>query len=242
MDENFKNEFLQYVSERSRELTDEEREFNYSRIEKVRDDRIEMSPDIFVEMARMGALQIVEDWHGNVVEGQEMIFDDSEDEYYENTIYADKNELGTKALIAAYKEGHEKIVGFLLENSKINLEDVLVESSQLGHFEMTKFLVESGVDIHAENDGALRWASMDGHYQVCQYLVEQGADPQKVVDDEDISEANKQWAIDFVNARNLANKLTSELDKPSKADRLVASIDHDAEAPTKQAKSTRQKI
>ncbi|WP_175888141.1 hypothetical protein [Burkholderia contaminans] len=84
---------------------------------------------------------------------------------------------------------------------------------------------------------------MDGHFQVCDYLVSQGADPQKVVEDEDIPEANKKWAIDFVKARDLSNKLTSELsEKPSKAERLVASIDEDAPPPQKQAKSTRQKI
>ncbi|WP_175888140.1 hypothetical protein [Burkholderia contaminans] len=155
MDENFKAKFLQYVSEMERELTDEEREYNYSKIENVRNERIEMSPDIFAEMAGMGALEIVKNWHGNVPMGQEMIFDDSEGEYYENTIYADKNELGSKAIIAAYKEGHETVAKFLIENSKINLEGLLVESSLLGHFEMTKLLVESGADIHADNDSAL---------------------------------------------------------------------------------------
>ena len=33
-----------------------------------------------------------------------------------------------------------------------------------------------GADIHADDEGALQWASQNGHLEVVQYLVEQGAD------------------------------------------------------------------
>lgn len=53
-------------------------------------------------------------------------------------------------------------------------------------------------------------------------------------------------AIDFINskiAERFANKLDGELSqKSSKADRLLSSINEDAEAPTQKSKTTRQKI
>ncbi|WP_175888104.1 hypothetical protein [Burkholderia contaminans] len=111
-----------------------------------------------------------------------------------------------------------------------------------GDYDGVKETIKHGANVNYNDGYVLRWASTKGHFLICDYLVSQGADPQKVVDDEYCSQENKQWAIDFVNKRNFANKLTNELDKPSKADKLVASIDENAEAPTKQAKSTRQKI
>ncbi|WP_175888180.1 DUF4116 domain-containing protein [Burkholderia contaminans] len=48
---------------------------------------------------------------------------------------------------------------------------------------------------------------------------------------------------DLVKAKKLSEKLDSELsEKPSKADRLVASIDHDAEPKVKRTSSSRMKI
>ncbi|WP_175888228.1 DUF4116 domain-containing protein [Burkholderia contaminans] len=48
---------------------------------------------------------------------------------------------------------------------------------------------------------------------------------------------------DFIDVAIDKNRLEQDLNnKPSKADRLVSSIDENAEAPTKQTKSTRQKI
>jgi ankyrin repeat protein len=36
--------------------------------------------------------------------------------------------------------------------------------------------VESGADIHANNDYALRWASAKGRLEIVKYLVEAGTD------------------------------------------------------------------
>lgn len=127
---------------------------------------------------------------------------------------------------------HLTISGMLLSGHQAETLEEIVELVQ-----------EYGADIHVMDDLLLRSASMEGRYQVCDYLVSQGADPQIIVDDENIPEANKQWAVDFVKARDLANKLTNDLaEKSSKADRLVSSIDEDAEAPAKQTRSTKQKI
>ena len=45
-----------------------------------------------------------------------------------------------------------------------------------GHIDVVKFLVKKGVDIHARNDYALTWASFNGHLKVVKFLVKNGAD------------------------------------------------------------------
>ncbi|WP_175888220.1 ankyrin repeat domain-containing protein [Burkholderia contaminans] len=162
---------------------------------------------------------------------------------------ADIHALNDWTLGIATEEGHLEIVTYLVEhgaNIHANDDLALREASSRGYFEMVRYFVENGANIHAENDGALRMASREGHNQVCHYLVSQGCDPQAVIDDNannyDIQES-KQWAIDFMKARDLTNKLTHDLtENSSKAGRLVASIDHDAHPPQKRGTSTKQKI
>jgi len=48
----------------------------------------------------------------------------------------------------------------------------MYNSCQSGHSKVTKFLVENGANIHAMNDYALRWGSINGHLQVVNYLTE----------------------------------------------------------------------
>lgn len=43
------------------------------------------------------------------------------------------------------------------------------------NFDTIKMLVEQGANIHADENGALRWASAHGHLEVVKYLVENGA-------------------------------------------------------------------
>ena len=45
-----------------------------------------------------------------------------------------------------------------------------------GHLEVVKYLVENGANIHADNELALKWAANNGHLEVVKYLVENGAD------------------------------------------------------------------
>jgi len=49
-------------------------------------------------------------------------------------------------------------------------------ASEYGHLEVVKYLVSVGADIHAGNDLAVRWASSNGHLEVVKYLVSVGAD------------------------------------------------------------------
>ena len=45
-----------------------------------------------------------------------------------------------------------------------------------GHLEIVKLLLEHGVDVHACEDEAFRWTSENGHIKVVKLLLEHGAD------------------------------------------------------------------
>jgi ankyrin repeat protein len=49
-------------------------------------------------------------------------------------------------------------------------------ASESGDLEVVKYLVEKGANVHADNDWALRWASCNGHLDVVRFLIESGAD------------------------------------------------------------------
>ena len=44
-----------------------------------------------------------------------------------------------------------------------------------GHLAVVKILLENGADVHAWNDSALRWAAENGHLEVVKILLENGA-------------------------------------------------------------------
>jgi len=48
-------------------------------------------------------------------------------------------------------------------------------ASENGNLSVVKYLVENGADIHTADDYALRWASQCGHLPVVKYLLEKGA-------------------------------------------------------------------
>jgi ankyrin repeat protein len=60
-----------------------------------------------------------------------------------------------------------------------------IEQAQINHafliivyhglFELAKYLIRKGADIHAENDSAL-WCASHGHLEIVKYLVRHGAD------------------------------------------------------------------
>lgn len=54
---------------------------------------------------------------------------------------------------------------------------MLIRAAIGGYFEILKFLIENGVDVHTWYvDEALRSASYYGHFEMVKYLVEKGAD------------------------------------------------------------------
>jgi ankyrin repeat protein len=80
--------------------------------------------------------------------------------------------------IWASQKGKLRLVKWVLRNgANIHAFDdgALRYASRNGHLEVVKYLVEQGADIHADDDGALRWASVNGHLEVVKYLVEKGA-------------------------------------------------------------------
>jgi ankyrin repeat protein len=44
-------------------------------------------------------------------------------------------------------------------------------SSENGHIDVVKFLVEKGSDIHAGHDYALKWSSQYGYIEVVKFLI-----------------------------------------------------------------------
>ena len=49
-------------------------------------------------------------------------------------------------------------------------------AAENGHLEVVKCLVEHGADIHAYNEEALRFAASQGFLEVVEYLIDKGAD------------------------------------------------------------------
>lgn len=49
-------------------------------------------------------------------------------------------------------------------------------SASNGHFEVVKFFVENGADIHANSEFALKSSAKNNHFSIVKYLVEKGAD------------------------------------------------------------------
>jgi len=51
----------------------------------------------------------------------------------------------------------------------------LINACETGDFKTVKHLVESGADIHAYDDLALRWAAAEGHLEIVKFLIQNGA-------------------------------------------------------------------
>ena len=49
-------------------------------------------------------------------------------------------------------------------------------AAEKGHFEIVKFLVENGANIHADGDSALCLAAEEGHFKIVKFLIKNGAD------------------------------------------------------------------
>jgi len=53
---------------------------------------------------------------------------------------------------------------------EVRLELGLVSASYRGHFELVKYLVRQGADIHFDRDTAMIWAGVYGHEEIANYL------------------------------------------------------------------------
>jgi hypothetical protein len=56
------------------------------------------------------------------------------------------------------------------------MEEELINASLYGHLAVVKLLLESGAEVHAQNNYAIRWASFNDHLDVVKLLVESGAE------------------------------------------------------------------
>jgi len=67
---------------------------------------------------------------------------------------------------------------FIEEDVDIHFDNdyALRLASSHGHLNVMQYLVEQGADIHANDDMAVRYAAEKGHLYIVQYLIEQGAD------------------------------------------------------------------
>lgn len=82
------------------------------------------------------------------------------------------------SLGVAAKIGNYEIVKWLVEDGvNIHYEEdaALSFASEKGHQEIVKYLVEKGADIHERDDVALGYASRNGNLEIMQFLVEAGA-------------------------------------------------------------------
>ncbi len=79
-----------------------------------------------------------------------------------------------KQLTKAVQNGDFELIKSLLKeglNIHASNEEALKWASNNGHLEVVKYLVEKGADIHAKDNTALRWAAENGHLEVVKYLL-----------------------------------------------------------------------
>jgi len=61
--------------------------------------------------------------------------------------------------------------------------DDLIKMCKAGNLDMAKLLLDNGADVHARDDDALRYASLNGHTDIVKLLIDNGADIHACNDD-----------------------------------------------------------
>jgi ankyrin repeat protein len=95
-------------------------------------------------------------------------------------LYREFNLLNTKELFKnSLKKGYLPIIKSLVDKNIINIHDdnerALRSAACFGHLVIIKYLVNSGADIHAFDDAALSNSAVCGHLNVVKYLIKHGA-------------------------------------------------------------------
>ena len=71
-------------------------------------------------------------------------------------------------------------------------------ASNNGYLNIVKYLVSQGADVTANNNFAIQWASISGHLKIVKYLVSQGADI-TANDNDAVQWASKNGHLEIVN-------------------------------------------
>ena len=82
-------------------------------------------------------------------------------------------------LIQAAEHGLTPVVKRLLREESIDVhaenDEALRWASSNGYLDIMALLLEKGANVHAKDDWALRWASEKGHSEVVALLLKAGA-------------------------------------------------------------------
>ena len=89
----------------------------------------------------------------------------------------------------------------------MNQNEKLINACKAGDLNLVKSLVQSGANIHAQDNAALRWAAGKGHLDVVKHLVEQGADIHALDDDDALCWAAENGHLEIVNYLKLVKNL-----------------------------------
>ena len=99
-----------------------------------------------------------------------------------------------KRLVKAAEDGDVQKVESTIAEARQKLPDkepVTVVSRAI------RFLVKSGIDVHMQDDKALRWAAKAGDLELLQYLLDVGADVH-AEDEEALRDAAKEGHVEVV--------------------------------------------
>jgi ankyrin repeat protein len=69
-------------------------------------------------------------------------------------------------------------------------ESLFGDASKNGHIKIVKFLFQSGINIHAYDEYALRWSIHYGHKDVVEFLLQNGANALSI-DNDTLNSASK---------------------------------------------------
>ena len=78
-------------------------------------------------------------------------------------------------LLQSSYNGHLEIVKYIIEKGAKNINESLILSAKYNKLEVVKFLINNGADIHVDNEYILRYSAQTGHTEIVKYLIENGA-------------------------------------------------------------------
>jgi ankyrin repeat protein len=88
----------------------------------------------------------------------------------ENTTTYDVDDL----LRTASVYGHLDIVELLVIKAGANIDDAIIGASYDGQLDIVKLLINSGANVHADDDLAIAYAASNGHIETVKLLINSG--------------------------------------------------------------------